>query len=112
MKIKVVVLMMAMALFSVGAKCSNVTNAKDLHDFCKVADRYDLSDKNVLLDSSESLNMGQCTGFMNGWLQGVNGLVTIMDEKPYVVNFADGVTVGQMLRVFILIRREAPRVRQ
>jgi hypothetical protein len=108
MKIKVVIIaVMAMALFSVGARgATDFTNAKEMHDYCKLFDRYEQSDKTA--NSSDALNIGLCLGFMSGWLQEINGLVTIMDEKSYVVSFADGVTVGQMSRVFVLYVEKRP----
>jgi Rap1a immunity proteins len=109
MKIKVVVAMMAMVLFSVGTRgATDFTNAKEMHDYCKLFDRYDQSDQTAALSSLDSMNIGQCLGFMSGWLQGVNGLVTVMDDKSYVVSFADGVTVGQMSRVFVLYVEKHP----
>jgi hypothetical protein len=109
MKIKAVVAMIAMALFCVGARgATDFTNAKDLHDYCKLFDRYDLSDKTVTPSTADFMEIGQCLGFMSGWLQGTAGLITVIEEKSYVVSFADGVTVGQMSRVFILFVEKHP----
>ena len=101
MKIKLIFAVTVMALFSVGARGVDFTNARELHDYCQLSDK-------AAPTALDSFNMGQCLGFMSGWLQGTSKLMIVVDEKSYVISFADGLTVGQMSRVFVLYVEKHP----
>ena len=57
-----------------------------------------------------AMHVGQCDGFMIGWRDGVVGLYVLDNGKPFQILLADGVTVGQMERVFISYMAKHPEL--
>ena len=58
---------------------------------------------------AEAVHRPMCTGYMMGWLGGVEGVMTT-DEKGFVQNVSieDGVTPTQMAKVFALYMEAHP----
>jgi hypothetical protein len=75
------------------AQVGHSLSTGELRDYCK--------ERDPSASASEGLKEGMCLGYMTGWLQGVNGLSWAdSSHKPHRISFAEGVTVGQMSRVF------------
>jgi hypothetical protein len=64
----------------------------------------------TIRDANDAFSAGICDGFMKGWEDGVIGLLTLDHGKPVQIVVADGVTVGQMERVFISYMAGHPEV--
>jgi hypothetical protein len=64
---------------------------------------------NVQIPEMEAVHRPLCTGYMNGWLGGIEG-VLIPDDKGFLqtVTLEDGVTGLQMAKVFVLYMENHP----
>ena len=64
----------------------------------------------AIVTDQTAMDVGECDGFMIGWSQGVVGLSILDNGKPFQILLADGVTVGQMERVFISYMAKHPEL--
>ena len=83
-----------------------------LNDFSTPAGSAKLTGPNVTNQVADDLfDAGGCAGYMNGWLQGVAGMAILDSEgKIRVVQFANGITAGQMSRVFVTYMNKHPEI--
>ena len=68
-----------------------------------------IEDQAIATDQT-AIDVGQCEGFMIGWRDGVVGLYVLDNGKPFQILLTDGVTVGQMERVFISYMAKHPEL--
>ena len=64
----------------------------------------------AIVTDQTAMDVGLCDGFMIGWRDGVVGLYVLDNGKPFQILLADGVTVGQMERVFISYMAKHPEL--
>ena len=64
----------------------------------------------AIVTDQTAMDVGLCDGFMIGWRDGVVGLLILDNGKPFQILLTDGVTVGQMERVFISYMAKHPEL--
>jgi hypothetical protein len=64
----------------------------------------------AVITDQTAMDVGECDGFMIGWRTGVVGLSILDNGKPFQILLTDGVTVGQMERVFISYMAKHPEL--
>ena len=74
-----------------------------LNTRCIEAQAVDITDQTAM-------DVGLCHGFMVGWQAGAVGLYVLDNGKPFQILLTDGVTVGQMERVFISYMAKHPEL--
>jgi hypothetical protein len=80
-----------------------ISSAGWLNTNCKAAQNPPITD-------ATAMDAGMCDGFMIGWRDGVIGLLVMDKGKPVQILMADGVTIGQMERVFITYMAAHPEL--
>ena len=64
----------------------------------------------AIVTDQTAIDVGLCEGFMIGWRDGAVGLYVLDNGKPFQILLTDGVTVGQMERVFISYMAKHPEL--
>ncbi len=90
-------LLIAVLAVAVPAQAQN--KAGDLASNCKA---YVAASPETMKNPSEMPVQGTlCLGYVAGWMDAINGVSLKFEGKYMVVLFADDVTVGQAIRVFV-----------
>ena len=98
----------AVAVLMLGATLANAeyVKASDLAYDCKVSS-VNTAENSTILTAFQD---GICLGFMNGFIQGFDGRLTVTDGKKYSIDLVDGISSGQMGRVFVLYMEKHPEM--
>jgi hypothetical protein len=95
-----------LSLSAVGTKATPLTGGKLLID-CKVlgvANAPNAPEPSAI----ESFDGGMCLGYMLGYMEGVNDMMVVIDKVLVTVVFREGVTPGQMARVYVIYMAKHP----
>lgn len=72
-------------------------NARWLRNICSKVDLLE----NQTANMGDTLLAQMCLMYINGWHDASDGKFTIFNGKPVIINFADGVSYGQIARVLV-----------
>jgi Rap1a immunity proteins len=75
--------------------------AKALADMCA-------KDVATAQSSSDAFDALTCSAYVSGWMHGIGGMMIQKDGRYFIIDFAEGVTTKQLVRVFVKHIKEHP----
>jgi len=75
--------------------------AKALADMCT-------KDVATAQSSSDAFDALTCSAYVSGWMHGIGGMMIQKNERYFIIDFAEGVTAKQLIRVFVKHIKEHP----
>lgn len=98
MKLKLIFAALILAVSVVPATAA--PNTGQLQNMCKIVS---VSGVDGVKTPTEAIDAGLCIGFFTGFWAGIDGMSAVDPKtgKAYTVSVVEGVTVGQMIRVYV-----------
>jgi hypothetical protein len=75
--------------------------AKALADMCA-------KDAATAQSTSDAFDALTCSAYVSGWMHGIGGTMIQVDGRYFIIDFAEGVTAKQLVRVFVKHVKEHP----
>jgi hypothetical protein len=99
--------LIAALLFAIPVKAA--PTAAQLSATCLDFDAYQ-KELNANKPTSASITGGVCLGYVSGWADGILGMQMTIKGKVVQVQFADDVSAGQIIHVFIKYVKDHPEI--
>ena len=100
MKTKLMFVLFMLILFSGSAKAAPTT-AASIKNFCSAF---------VANQEDGSISTARCVWYISGWAEGTVGTLVETKGKIFMVQFAENITPGQIIRVFFKFVNEHPEL--
>ena len=92
------------------AKAGTTFTAGELLRDCKEAVAKDAAPDQDRYMAEHAFEIGLCDGFVAGWFEATRGMIFKSEDRFYKIGFADDVTVGQIIRVFVVYTQKHPEI--